>query len=124
MIRKFHEAKIAGTPSVTLWGSGTLLREFLHTDVLANACTYLLECYGVTPINVGWGRDISISDLAVLIAQIIGFEGQIQWENSKPDGTPRKLLDSRKINSLAWEPSISLRDGIESTCEWYRSQGN
>lgn len=77
MIRKFHEAKIAGTPSVTLWGSGTSLREFLHTDVLANACTYLLECYGVAPINVGWGRDISISDLAVLIAQIIGFEGQV-----------------------------------------------
>ena len=125
LIRKFHEAKIAGTPSVTLWGSGTPLREFLHTDDLANACTHLLENYDDdAPINVGWGREISISDLAVLIAQIVGFEGQIHWDNSKPDGTPRKLLDTTKINSLGWEPSISLSDGIESTYEWYRSQGN
>jgi GDP-L-fucose synthase len=125
LIRKFHEAKVAGSPSVTLWGSGTPLREFLHTDDLANACAYLLENYDDdAPINVGWGRDISIAELGLMIAQIVGFEGQIQWDSSKPDGTPRKLLDTTRINSLGWEPSISLRDGIESTYEWYRSQGN
>jgi GDP-L-fucose synthase len=123
LIRKFHEAKVAGSPSVTLWGSGTPLREFLHTDDLANACTYLLENYDDdAPINVGWGQDISIAELGVMISQIVGFEGQIQWDSSKPDGTPRKLLDTTKINSLGWEPSISLRDGIESTYRWYLSQ--
>jgi GDP-L-fucose synthase len=120
LIRKFHEAKVAGSPSVTLWGSGTPLREFLHTDDLAHACTYLLENYDEdAPINVGWGQDISIAELGVMIAQIVGFEGQIQWDSSKPDGTPRKLLDTTKINSLGWKPSISLRDGIESTYRWY-----
>jgi GDP-L-fucose synthase len=120
LIRKFHEAKVAGSPTVTLWGSGTPLREFLHTDDLANACIYLLENYDDgAPINVGWGQDISIAELGLMIAQIVGFEGQIQWDSSKPDGTPRKLLDTTKINSLGWEPSISLRDGIESTYRWY-----
>jgi GDP-L-fucose synthase len=123
LIRKFHEAKVAGSPSVTLWGSGTPLREFLHTDDLANACTFLLENYNDdAPINVGWGQDISVAELGVMIAQIVGFEGQIQWDSSKPDGTPRKLLDTTKINSLGWEPSISLRDGIKSTYRWYLSQ--
>ena len=123
LIRKFHEAKVAGSPSVTLWGSGTPLREFLHTDDLAHACTYLLENYDDdAPINVGWGQDISIAELGSMIAQIVGFEGQIHWDSSKPDGTPRKLLDTTKINSLGWEPSISLRDGIESTYRWYLSQ--
>jgi GDP-L-fucose synthase len=123
LIRKFHEAKVAGSPTVTLWGSGTPLREFLHTDDLANACIYLLENYDDgAPINVGWGQDISIAELGLMIAQIVGFEGQIQWDSSKPDGTPRKLLDTTKINSLGWEPSISLRDGIESTYRWYLAQ--
>jgi GDP-L-fucose synthase len=123
LIRKFHEAKVAGSPSVTLWGTGTPLREFLHTDDLANACAYLLENYDDdAPINIGWGQDISIAELGLMIAQIVGFEGQIQWDSSKPDGTPRKLLDTTKINSLGWEPSISLRDGIESTYRWYLSQ--
>ena len=122
LIRKFHEAKVASSPSVTLWGSGTPLREFLHTDDLANACTYLLENYDDdAPINVGWGQDISISGLGLMIAQIVGFEGQIHWDSSKPNGTPRKLLDTTKINSLGWKPSISLRDGIESTYRWYLS---
>jgi GDP-L-fucose synthase len=123
LIRKFHEAKVAGSPAVTLWGSGTPLREFLHTDDLARACTYLLENYDDdAPINVGWGQDISIAELGSMIAQTVGFEGQIQWDSSKPDGTPRKLLDTTKINSLGWEPSISLRDGIESTYRWYLAQ--
>jgi GDP-L-fucose synthase len=120
LIRKFHEAKVAESPSVTLWGSGTPLREFLHTDDLANACIYLLDNYDDgAPINVGWGQDISIAELGLMIAQIVGFEGQIKWDSSMPDGTPRKLLDTTKINSLGWEPSISLRDGIESTYRWY-----
>ena len=122
LIRKFHEAKVAGSRSVTLWGSGTPLREFLHTDDLASACTFLLENYDDdAPINVGWGRDISIADLAVLIAQVVGFDGEIQWDSSKPDGTPRKLLDTGMINSLGWKPSISLRDGIASTYQWYQA---
>ena len=122
LIRKFHEAKVAGSRSVTLWGSGTPLREFLHTDDLASACTFLLENYDDdAPINVGWGRDISIADLAVLIAQVVGFDGEIQWDSSKPDGTPRKLLDTGMINSLGWKPAISLRDGIASTYQWYQA---
>jgi GDP-L-fucose synthase len=120
LIRKFHEAKVAGFPSVTLWGSGTPLREFLHTDDLASACTFLLENYdGDAPINIGWGRDISIAELAILIGQITGFEGVIEWDRTKPDGTPRKLLDTQMINLLGWEPSITLRAGIESTYRWY-----
>jgi GDP-L-fucose synthase len=120
LIRKFHEAKIDGAPSVTLWGSGTPLREFLHTDDLANACTFLLESYNDdAPINVGWGQDISIAELGLLIAEIVGYEGQVHWDRSMPDGTPRKLLDTTKINSLGWEPSISLRHGIQLTYDWY-----
>ena len=125
LIRKFHEAKDTGSPSVTLWGTGTPLREFLHTDDLATACTFLLENFdGDAPINIGWGKDVSIAGLAELIAQIVGFEGQISWDESKPDGTPRKLLDTAEINSLGWEPSVSLYDGITSTYQWYRDQGN
>lgn len=123
LIRKFHEAKVTGSPSVTLWGTGTPLREFLHADDLANACIFLLENYnGDSPINIGWGKDVSIAELAVMIAQIVGFEGEISWDESKPDGTPRKLLDTTEINSLGWEPSISLYDGITSTYHWYRNQ--
>jgi GDP-L-fucose synthase len=120
LIRKFHEAKIAESPTVTLWGTGTPLREFLHTDDVASACTFLLENYdGDAPINIGLGRDISIAELATLIAEITGFEGKIEWDSTKPDGTPRKLLDTQMINSLGWQPSITLRDGIESTYRWY-----
>jgi GDP-L-fucose synthase len=120
LIRKFHEARIDGAPSVTLWGSGTPRGEFLHTDDLANACTFLLESYNDdAPINVGWGQDISIAELGLLIAQIVGYKGQINWDRSMPDGTPRKLLDTTKINSLGWKPSISLRQGIQLTYEWY-----
>ena len=120
LIRKFHEARATGAPTVTLWGTGTPLREFLHTDDLASACTFLLENYdGDAPINIGWGRDIPIKELATLIAQITGFKGSIEWDSTKPDGTPRKLLDTRMINSLGWKPSLSLREGIESTYRWY-----
>jgi GDP-L-fucose synthase len=120
LIRKFHEAKQTGALNVTLWGTGTPLREFLHTDDLASACTFLLENYdGDAPINIGWGGDISIAELATMIAQITGFKGSIEWDSTKPDGTPRKLLDNQMINSLGWKPSISLRDGIVATYQWY-----
>ncbi len=120
LIRRFHEAKITQTQTVILWGTGSPLREFLHTDDLARACLYLLENYeDGMPINVGWGRDISIKDLAILIAEIVGFKGTIEWDESKPNGTPRKLLDTTRINELGWKPEIELRDGILSTYNWY-----
>ena len=123
LIRRFHEAKVGGAPSVTLWGSGTPLREFLHTDDLARAVLHLLNNYDDgTPINIGWGKDISIKDLANLIAEVTGYKGLIEWDTSKPDGTPRKLLDITKIKSLGWQPQIELRDGIKSTYEWYLSE--
>ena len=120
LIRRFHEAKESRVSHVTLWGSGTPLREFLHTDDLARAVLHLLERYDdASPINIGWGEDLSIADLASLVAEIVGFGGEIQWDVSKPDGTPRKLLDTTKINSLGWRPQIDLREGISSTYEWY-----
>ena len=120
LIRRFHEAKIGGAPTVTLWGSGTPLREFLHTDDLARAVLHLLEHYDDgAPINIGWGKDLSIKDLALLIAEVVGYEGTIEWDTSKPDGTPRKLLDTSRINDLGWKPEIELRNGVESTYEWY-----
>ena len=100
------------------------MREFLHTDDLARAVLHLLTNYDDgAPINIGWGKDISIKDLAILIAQVIGYEGLIEWDTSKPDGTPRKLLDISKIKSLGWQPQIELRDGIKSTYEWYLKTG-
>ena len=120
MIRRFHEAKLSGAPVVTLWGTGTPLREFLHTDDLARAVLHLLAHYDDgAPINIGWGLDQSIAELAELIAEIVGYEGSISWDDSKLDGTPRKLLDTTKINSLGWMPKIGLREGIATTYEWY-----
>jgi GDP-L-fucose synthase len=121
LIRKFDDAKNAGASSVKLWGSGAPKREFLHSDDLGRACLFLLENYDDdVPINVGVGEDISIRDLATLIQEIVGFSGSIDWDSSKPDGTPRKLLDVSKINELGWKPQTSLRSGIESTYIWYR----
>lgn len=120
MIRRMHEAKVAGLSSVTLWGSGTPLREFLHTDDLARAVLHLLNNYdNAAPINIGWGKDVSIKDLAIMVAQVVGYEGSIQWDTSKPDGTPRKLLDISMIQSLGWQPQIELHHGITSTYKWY-----
>ena len=116
MIRKFHDAKVAGSPSVTLWGSGTPRREFLHVDDLATACLVLLERYdAAAPINVGVGEDISVADLAALVASVLGFEGAVEWDASRPDGTPRKLLDVSRINELGWQADIGLREGITRT---------
>ena len=120
LLRKFHEAKLAGLDSVTLWGSGTPRREFLHVDDLAKAVLFLLQGYDeATAINVGTGEDIEISELANLIAEVTNFQGSINWDTSKPDGTPRKLLDVSRINQVGWNSEILLTDGIRSTYEWF-----
>ena len=114
LIRRFHEAKVAGASEVTIWGSGTPKREFLHVDDLADACVHLLEHYsGETHINVGFGEDIPILDLAHLVARTVGFEGAIACDTSKPDGTPRKLLDCSRLKGLGWSPSIGLEEGLK-----------
>jgi GDP-L-fucose synthase len=123
MIRRFHEAKVSGAPAVTLWGSGTPRREFLHVDDLATACIFLLEKFdGDVPLNVGCGTDITIKELAQTVARVIGFEGVLEWDSTKPDGTPQKLLDTSRINQLGWTPTVSLEDGIRDTYNWYLSQ--
>ena len=120
LLRKFHEAKLSGLDSVTLWGSGTPRREFLHVDDLAKAVLFLLQGYDeATAINVGTGVDIEISELASLISEVTNFKGSITWDTSKPDGTPRKLLDVSRINQLGWNSEILLTDGIRSTYEWF-----
>jgi GDP-L-fucose synthase len=122
LIQKFHDAKTQGSDSVTLWGTGSPMREFLHSDDLGRACIYLLEQYDDdVPINIGVGHDITVRDLADLVGKIVGFQGDIVWDSSKPDGTPRKLLDVSRIQSLGWKATISLEDGIRSTYEWFKA---
>lgn len=119
-IRRFHEAKESGASTVTVWGTGAPRREFLHVDDLAQACLMLLNKYdSAETINIGWGDDLPIKDLAETVASVIGFEGEIEWDTSKPDGMPRKLLDTTRINALGWYPSIKLREGVASTYDWY-----
>jgi len=113
LIRKFHEAKIAGQKEVEIWGTGSPLREFLHVDDLADACYFLMENYNEEGlVNIGVGEDISIKNLALLIKKIVGFEGELKFNTSKPDGTPRKLLDVGKLHSLGWKHKIDLEQGI------------
>jgi GDP-L-fucose synthase len=127
LIRKFHEAKISDElrvtsdkKTVTIWGSGTPRREFLHVDDLADACLFVMKHYDEDEmVNIGVGNDITIRELAELIKEIVGFEGEIRYDNSKPDGTPRKLLDVSRLESLGWRSRISLREGIEETYKWY-----
>ncbi|RKS68611.1 GDP-L-fucose synthase [Motilibacter peucedani] len=120
LIRRFHEAAEAGVPSVTCWGSGTPRREFLHVDDLARACLFLLENYdSPETINVGTGEDLTIRELAETVADVVGYTGTIEWDTSKPDGTPRKLLDVSRLEQLGWKPSVRLPDGLRSTYEWY-----
>ncbi|MBW7840627.1 MAG: GDP-L-fucose synthase [Chitinophagaceae bacterium] len=115
LLRKFHEAKINHDPSVVVWGTGTPLREFLHADDLADALYFLMQHYdGAEFVNVGTGKDISIGDLARLVKKITGYEGTLQFDTSKPDGTPRKLLDVSKLQTLGWKPSIGFEEGIRS----------
>lgn len=123
LIRKFHEAKISGAESVTIWGSGTARREFLHVDDLAEAAVFLMESYSSGEIiNVGSGEDISIRDLARLVAEAVGFHGEILQDTSKPDGTPQKLLDVSWLNGLGWRPRVGLREGIAEMYRWYTKE--
>ncbi|MDR1877055.1 MAG: GDP-L-fucose synthase [Flavobacteriaceae bacterium] len=115
MLRKFHEAKINAESEVTLWGTGTPLREFLHADDMADACIFLMQNYNKGGfVNIGIGEDLSIKELAETIKDIVGYNGNIVWDTTKPDGTPRKLLDVSKLNSLGWKAKISLKNGIEN----------
>ncbi len=120
LIARFHKAQQQDVRTVEAWGTGAPRREFLHVDDLASACLFLLESYdGDLPLNVGFGDDVSIKELTELVAEIVGYEGAIGWDTTKPDGTPRKLLDSSRLRSLGWKPRISLREGIKSTYQWY-----
>jgi len=114
LIRKFHEAKLQNEPSVTMWGTGQPRREFLHADDLADACFFLMQNYNEPGlINIGTGEDITIKDLALLVKEVVGYTGSIEHDLSKPDGTPRKLMDVQKLNNLGWKASTGLREGIE-----------
>ncbi len=120
LMRRFHEATAQQAPEVTVWGSGTPKREFLHSDDLADACLFLMEHYHEPEIvNVGWGRDCTIRELAETIAAVVGYQGNLTWDTSRPDGTPRKVLDTTKLTQLGWSPRISLRSGLEQTYHWY-----
>jgi len=122
LIRKAHEARMRNDQRLIVWGTGKPRREFLHVDDLASACLLLLEKYDSPDIvNVGYGEDISIRELAELICEVLGFDGELAWDSSKPDGTPRKLLDVSKLRALGWKPAISLRDGIARTYQWFRA---
>jgi GDP-L-fucose synthase len=120
LIRKFHEAKVAGAPNVEIWGSGTPRREFLHVDDCASACVHLMETYdGYEIVNIGFGSDITIGELAELIKKVIGFGGDLRFNTDMPDGTPRKLVDVSRIKDLGWTPSIDMESGVADTYEWF-----
>lgn len=120
LLRKMHEAKQRGDTQVVVWGSGSPRREFLHADDLADACVFLMEHYDSADlVNVGIGVDTSIRDLALQLKDVVGFRGEVVFDTSKPDGMPRKLLDSSRLSHLGWRPSISLEKGLEQTCRWY-----
>lgn len=122
LIRKAHEAKVEGAGSITIWGTGTPRREFLHVDDLADACVFLMKTYSDDGhVNVGFGDDISIAELTGLVAEVIGFSGAIEHDLTKPDGTPRKLMDSGKLAGLGWTPRIGLREGIAGAYDWFLS---
>jgi len=123
LLRKIHEAKEQDKDTVEVWGSGSPRREFLHVDDLADACVFLMNTYSSPDIvNVGWGKDISIAELAEMISTVVGFKGRLEFDPSKPDGTPRKLLDTSRLTALGWQPTIALDAGVASTFEWYCSR--
>jgi GDP-L-fucose synthase len=120
LIRKVHEAKVSGADFVEIWGTGGVLREFLHVDDLADACLFLMKNYDdLQIVNIGSGKDISILDLAKLIREVVAYEGELKFQPAMPDGVKQKLLDISKISSLGWKPRIKLREGLESTYKWY-----
>lgn len=120
LMRRFHEAKVKGAKEVVVWGSGSPLREFLHVDDLADGVVFLMENYsGLEHVNVGSGKEVTIKELAELVKEVVGFEGELVWDSSKPDGTPRKLMDSSKLLGLGWTPKISLKEGLVGTYKWY-----
>jgi GDP-L-fucose synthase len=120
LIRKFSEAVQVGAPEVEIWGTGKPRREFLHVDDLADACVFLMERYSdMSPVNVGWGKDVSIAELAEQVASATGFQGRLRFDASKPDGTPRKLLDVSRLTGLGWHARIDLPEGLRSTIDWY-----
>jgi GDP-L-fucose synthase len=121
LIRKFHEAKIRGLSSAVVWGTGSARREFLYVDDLADACLYLMDNYMSSEIiNVGWGEDISVKDLALLVKEVTGYGGDLVFDTSMPDGTPRKLLDISRLDNLGWHAKVKLEDGLKATYRWYR----
>jgi len=125
LIRKFHEAKVNGEKGVTIWGTGTPKREFLHVDDLADACVYLMEHYdGTELINIGTGEDLTIRELAEIIGSVVGFEGELTFDSTKPDGTPRKLLDVSRLSGIGWKAKIALEEGIRKTYQWYLEQSS
>jgi len=124
LLRKVHEAKLTGAKEVIVWGTGTPRREFLHVDDLAAACRFLLENHDDPAlINVGYGDDVTIRELAGTICEVVGFKGALTFDTTKPDGTPRKLMDSSRLLALGWKPRIALKDGIRQTYEWYFTEG-
>jgi GDP-L-fucose synthase len=122
LMRKCHEAKLRHAEAVEVWGTGTPRREFLHVDDLADACVFLMRLYSdEAPVNVGWNNDVSIAELARLVADTVGFKGELRFDPSKPDGTPRKLLDTSRMTALGWQPQIALDAGLASTYDWFRA---
>ena len=125
LIRKFHDAKVNNSPSVEVWGTGTPKREFLHVDDMADATVFLMNNYdGIDFVNVGVGEDVSIKELAESVKAVVGFEGELKFDASKPDGTPRKLLDVSRINDLGWNAQIALKTGINDTYQWFLNEEN
>ncbi|GAU21941.1 hypothetical protein TSUD_110810 [Trifolium subterraneum] len=119
-MRRFHEAKVNGAKEVVVWGTGSPLREFLHVDDLADAVVFMMEKYsGLEHLNVGSGKEVTIKELAESMKEVVGFEGDLVWDSTKPDGTPRKLMDSSKLAALGWTPKVSLKDGLVHTYKWY-----
>ena len=120
LLRKAHDAKKSGAREMVVWGTGTPRREFLHVDDCARACLFLLENYDSPEIiNVGCGEDVAIRELAGVVCEVVGFKGELSWDKTKPDGTPRKLLNVSKLRALGWAPTVPLRDGIARTYDWF-----
>jgi len=125
LLRKFHEAKVSKAAQVVIWGTGSPVREFLHVDDMAAACLHLMQTYDGSQgiVNVGTGIGVSIAELAQMIKAIVGYEGSLVFDTSKPDGTPVKINDNSRLRSLGWSPTISLQEGLERTYRWYVTEG-